>query len=76
MKYEMHSINEKLNTIVKLLEDEKKTVSDTEYYEVSQFDKDFPINVYEELIEVETKISEDKTYRTNFVCIYNIYTIL
>ncbi|KAL5246452.1 hypothetical protein ACI65C_013860 [Semiaphis heraclei] len=68
LKFEMCTINEKLNMIVKLVEDDKRSVSaDTGYLEFSQFDNDFPINSYEELINVETKISEDKTYRANLV---------
>jgi len=64
----MRTINEKLNMIVKLVEDDKRSVSaDTGYSEFSQFDNDFPINSYEELINVETKIAEDKTYRANLV---------
>lgn len=68
LKFEMRTINEKLNMIVKLVEDDKRSVSaDTGYLEFSQFDNDFPINSYEELINVETKIAEDKTYRANLV---------
>lgn len=68
LKFEMRTINEKLNMIVKLVEDDKRSVSaDTEYSDFSQFDNDFPINSYEELINVETKIAEDKIYRANLV---------
>lgn len=39
----------------------------------SQFDNELTIKTYDELIEIESKIASDKTYRSYFVSIYDLF---
>ncbi|KAL5245796.1 hypothetical protein ACI65C_013110 [Semiaphis heraclei] len=70
LKYEMRSMDEKINIILKLAEDEKISSISQEtatFSQFSQFDNESPIKTYDELIEIESKIASDKTYRSYFV---------
>lgn len=71
MKYDIRSVDEKLNMILKLLEDEKRCSSYNETDDnFSQFDNVLPISTYEKIVEVENHLSTDRTYRAHFVSIY------
>lgn len=75
LKYEMRSMDEKINIILKLAEDEKISSISQEtatFSQFSQFDNELPIKTYDELIEIESKIASDKTYRSYFVSIYDL----
>ncbi|KAL5242522.1 hypothetical protein ACI65C_013113 [Semiaphis heraclei] len=66
----MRSMDEKINIILKLAEDEKISSISQEtatFSQFSQFDNESPIKTYDELIEIESKIASDKTYRSYFV---------
>lgn len=66
-------MDEKLNQLLKLADSEKTSVSHgIECPGFSQFDIELPINTYEELMEIESKLTRDKTYHAHFVSIYDI----
>jgi hypothetical protein len=71
----MRSMDEKINILIKLAED-KKTSSILQetatFSQFSQFDNELPIKTYDELIGIESRIASDKTYRSNFVSIYDL----
>jgi len=71
----MRSMDEKINILIKLAEDEKTSsiLQETATFsQFSQFDNELPIKTYDELIEIESRIASDKTYRSYFVSIYDL----
>lgn len=68
IKYEMRSMDEKLNQIISLLEDNKQNSSyENKNDDLIQFEQDFPIKSYDNLLQIENKILDDKAYRINLV---------
>lgn len=69
IKFEIRSMDEKLNFILKLVENyDKKIVDLSEKNEdLTNFGTDFPIKSFDELDDVENKISNNKTYRLHLV---------
>lgn len=65
-------MDEKLNFILKLLEDDKKMSHANENNaDLSNFDTDFPIKSFDELDDIESKISNNNTYRLHLVSIHS-----
>lgn len=69
MKYEMKSMNEKLDILIRATENHSETLNkDTTTYDIFQLDSLLPIENSEKLDEIENKLSMDKNYRNQLVC--------
>lgn len=73
MKFEIRTIDEKLNNLTQLLEENnnnlKSKINDADISDYYQFNLDLPINSLDMLDELEIKLINDKTYRTYLVFI-------
>jgi len=68
IKFEMRSMDEKLNMILKIVEDHQKMSYDNEKNaDLFDFDIDLPIKSFEDLDDIENKIANNKTYRLHLV---------
>lgn len=65
-------MDEKLNFILNLVENDKKMSHASEKNpDLTNFEIDFPIKSFDELDDVENKISTNTTYRLHLVGIYS-----
>jgi len=73
MKFEIRTIDEKLNNLTKRIEESninlKLKIYETDVTDNYQFDLDLPINSLDQLDELEIKLISDKTYRAHLVFI-------
>jgi len=73
MKFEIRTIDEKLNNLTKLIEESNNNLKsknyETDITDNYQFDLDLPINSLDQLDELEIKLISDKTYRAYLVFI-------
>lgn len=68
IKFEIRSMDEKLNFILNLVENDKKMSHTSEWNpDLTNFEIDFPIKLFDELDDVENKISTNATYRLHLV---------
>jgi len=74
MKFEIRTIDEKLNNLTKLIEESNNNLKsknyETDITDNYQFDLDLPINSIDQLNELEIKLISDKTYRAYLVFIF------
>lgn len=65
-------MDEKLNFILKLVDDDKKnSYASEKNADLTNFDVDFPIKSFDELDDIENKISNNKTYCLHLVRIHS-----
>ena len=74
MKFEIRTIDEKLNNLTQLVEENnnnlKSKINETDISDNYQFDDiDLPINSLDMLDNLEIKLMNDKTYRAHLVFI-------
>ncbi|XP_060881900.1 uncharacterized protein LOC132953528 [Metopolophium dirhodum] len=68
IKFEIRSMDEKLNFILNVVENDKKVSHASEKNpDSTNFETDFPIKSFDELDDVENKISTNTTYRLHLV---------
>jgi len=81
MKFEIRTVDEKLNNLTKLIEESNNNLKsknyETDVTHNYQFDLDLPINSLDQLDELEIKLISDKTYRAHlvFISIYIIFKL-